>query len=230
MPAVSQPRSPLRQSDTAYELLKQLIVECQVAPGALVDERDLMERLEVGRTPLREALQRLERDHLIQAVPRHGYFVAHVTVANLAHAFELRQPVEGLAARLAAERATKRHLDDLVDYLAEVERDSGHTTDRRWHLSVDKRFHDLVAAASGNPYLQHMVDELFNLTARLFYMSQAPITLVHDELPAYRAVIGAIRSGDPGEAERAMRVHVEPLPMQLVSGAIPRVRDGAAPG
>lgn len=206
-----------RQSDRAYAELKRLIIEVQLAPGVLLSERDLMERLGVGRTPLREAMQRLTKDHLVESVPHHGYFVAEVTFADLGHAFEVRLPIEGLAGRLAAQRATPVELERMRALLAEV-RAGLDTDDTRWHLEVDRRFHELVAAATGNPYLRQTIEELFNLTGRLLYMGRRPITLARDEIENYERVVDAIARGDADAAEAAMREHIGTSPYLTAVG------------
>jgi GntR family transcriptional regulator, rspAB operon transcriptional repressor len=200
-----------RQSDRAYAELKRLIVETELSPGVLLEERELMERLGVGRTPLREAIQRLTQDHLIESVPHHGYFVAEVTYANVSHAFELRLPIEVFAARLAARRATPADLARFDLLLAEIA-EGMETTDRRWHLDVDRRFHLVVASATGNPYLRTTVEELFNLSARLQFMARHPISLAREEFDNYTRVRDAIARHDGDAAAAAMEEHIGTSP------------------
>ena len=96
----------LSLSEQAYRRLRHLIVGLQFAPGDLLRENDLRERLELGRTPIREALQRLERDQFVTVVPRQGVFVAGIDVAELTMLYETRAVLEPFAARLAAARGT----------------------------------------------------------------------------------------------------------------------------
>lgn len=200
-------QSTVRQSDFAYEELKQLIVTVELAPDSLISERELMQRLGVGRTPLREALQRLAGDHLVRAVPRRGYFVAGLTYQGALHSYELRRYVEGLGARLAAERATEDQRRRLQDFIREI-MEGMHSETGRWHLTVDMRLHELVAEASGNPYIQQMLGELYNVSLRELYVSQRPFTLITEEIQAYEALVDAICRGDGDTAERTMRDHL----------------------
>jgi len=197
----------VRQSDFAYEELKQLIVTVELAPDSLISERELMQRLRVGRTPLREALQRLASEHLVRAVPRRGYFVAGLTYQGALHSYELRRCVEGLGARLAAERATEYQHGRLQDFIGEV-KEGMHTETGRWHLTVDMRLHELVAEASGNPYIQQVLGELYNVSLRELYVSQRPFTLITDEIETFQALVDAICRGDGDAAERTMREHL----------------------
>lgn len=196
-----------RQSDFAYDELKELIVTVELAPDSLISEREMMERLGVGRTPLREALQRLASDHLVKSVPRRGYFVAGVTYRGVMHSYELRRCVEGFGARLAAERASEDQRQRLRDLLMEAE--GGMETETgRWHLAIDARLHDLVAEASGNPFIPELLGELYNVSVRELYLSQRPITLVVDEIETYRELVDAICRGDADAADAKMREHL----------------------
>ena len=78
----------------------------------------------------------------------------------------------------------------------------------RWHLAIDARLHDLVAEASGNPFIPQMLGELYNVSVRELYLSQRPITLVVDEIETYRALVDAICRGDADAADAKMREHL----------------------
>src|SRR6184192_466143 len=98
-----------------------MIVSVELRPGAVIDERGLMERLGIGRTPIREALRRLAQEKLVEVFPRRGMFVTRVDVRDLARLCEVRALLEPEAARLAAERATYDDLDEIRALLGELE-------------------------------------------------------------------------------------------------------------
>lgn len=196
-----------RLSDQVYEQVKQLVISGDLAPGSLLTERDLMAQLSTGRTPLREALQRLERDHFLSVVPGGGYLVTTITADGTQHIYELRRPVEALAARLAAQRAKPRDLEALQLFIREAEL-AGSGRDAYWHLSMDGRFHDLVAAASGNPYLRATASQLFSLTQRILMSVRSTIPTVQDELPFYRELTEHIASQDADRAAEVMLGHL----------------------
>ena len=98
-------------SDRAYYAIRELIVTLELPPGSVVSERELMERLELGRTPVREALRDLAREQLVEVYPRRGIFVSGVDVGDIAGLSEVRRVLEGQAARLAAERRNDRRSD-----------------------------------------------------------------------------------------------------------------------
>lgn len=196
-----------RRSDLAYDELKELIVTGQLEPDSLISEREMMARLGVGRTPLREALQRLASDHLVKSVPRRGYFVAGVTYRGVYHCYELRRCIEGFGARLAAERSDEDQRQRLRELLHEAEQGLGRGAGR-WHLGIDARLHALIAEASGNPFISQLLGELYDVSVRELYLSKRPITLVDDEIDTYRALVDAICRGDGDAAEQMMRQHL----------------------
>jgi DNA-binding GntR family transcriptional regulator len=114
-PAAGEARS---LSVQAYFRIRELIVSLELQPGSIVDERALMARLGIGRTPVREALRLLAREGLVEIHPRRGMFVSSVEVGDLAALSEVRAVLESLAARLAAERRTAEDEVELLDELA----------------------------------------------------------------------------------------------------------------
>ena len=122
---INQPRLPEQSlSDRAYYAIRELIVTLELAPGSVVNERDLMERLGVGRTPVREALRDLARERLVDVFPRRGMFVSGVDVGDIAGLSEVRLELEGKAARLAAERRNEADRDATQALLDELARDA----------------------------------------------------------------------------------------------------------
>src|SRR6266436_2032040 len=112
---------PISLAEKAYHAIRDLIVSLQLAPGAVIDERELMEELGIGRTPVREALRRLAHEGLVEVYPRRGMFVTGVDVRELARLSEVREVLEPEAARLAAERATETDREEMGALLAELD-------------------------------------------------------------------------------------------------------------
>ncbi len=204
-----------RQSDAAYQKLKELIIQGKLQPGSPIEEPLLMKELGIGRTPLREALQRLAQEDLIKNIPRRGYFVADISFTNLLHVFEVRQELEALAARLAAERITSQQAEELRQFLVEASQyvDS---EDIHLNLEIDHKLHRLVAQATGNPILQQILHRLYNLAIRALYVSNVHMTLIEEELPNYTAIVQAIIAGDVEGADRAMRNHLGLNPFEIL--------------
>ena len=147
---------PVSLADKAYQAIRELIVSLELAPGAVIDERELMERLGIGRTPVREALRRLAHERLVEVYPRRGMFVTTVDVRDLARLCEVRAVLEPEAARLAAERATKLDLEGinaLIEELLDPRR-----RDDRALIDLDERIHRTIYRTSHNQLLEAIHD------------------------------------------------------------------------
>ncbi len=197
-----------------------MVIHGALKPGALIEEAAEMARLGVGRTPLREALQRLAHEDLIEVVPRRGYFVTTISAAEMFQIFEARLSMELQAVRLAAERVTPETVAAQQALLEEAR--AGMAADNRdpaWNLAIDERFHGQIAAGSGNRYLAATLTRFYGLSVRTLYLSKIPITLVKDEIHNFVAVFDAIAAGDPDRAEKAMRRHLEFDPLVMIGMA-----------
>ncbi len=210
-----------RKSDEAYGELRSRIMMAVLPPNALLDEKSLTEDLGIGRTPLREAVLRLEQEGLVVSMGRRGYVVASATPADLMRAYELRRELECFTAGLAAERRTPEDLARFDTFLARLvaEMDS-HVDDVIWQLAADEEFHRIIAEASGNRFAQQYLSFLFGLSVRSLYVARIPVTLVQEEIDNYRSVLTAIRMRDVGAARDAMGLHLTISPMQVMADSL----------
>lgn len=206
-----------RKSDESYAILRQRIMSAELAPGAAIEDRELMEELGIGRTPLREAILRLEQEGLVVSRGRRGYFVAETSPMDLFRAFEIRREIECFAAARAAERRSEADLRAFDALLARLEAElPERRADIPWNLEADEEFHRLVAAASDNRFAAQYQAFLFGLSVRSLYLSRVPVTLVEEELDGYRALFEAIRAQDAVLAEALMRKHLTISPLQIL--------------
>lgn len=195
------------QSDRAYFAIRELIVSLELPPGSIVKERELMERLGLGRTPVREALRALARERLVEVYPRRGSFVSNVNVRDLAGLSEARGVLESFAARLAAERATNAEREETVALLAELERVAGER-DERALIGLDQRIHRHVYRCAHNEFLEATLDEYYVLTLRIWFLALGRVARLGEAVREHRELLEAIRDGDPQRAEDAMRGHI----------------------
>jgi len=193
-------------SDQAYFRIRELIVSLDLAPGSLINERELMERLELGRTPVREALRVLARECLVEVYPRRGMFVSTVDVGDLAGLSEVRAALESHAARLAAERATGDDLAETEALLAELKHAGG--DGERALIDLDQRVHRHVYRCAHNLFLEATLNEYYVLILRIWFVALERVTRLEDAILEHRGILEAIRDGDPDRAEAAMRKHV----------------------
>jgi DNA-binding GntR family transcriptional regulator len=171
-----------------------------VDPGQLADE------LELGPAPVRDAIWLLAHENLVRVTPRHGLYVAEVNLPDLEYLSELRLPLESLAARLAAERATA---DDLVVLEAlRAEQAQFPSDDLKGLFDMDHKFHQAVTRAAQNRYLTQTLDRLFGLSRRLWYMALPQLGFLPAAVEKHLDLVYAIKTNDPDRAEMVMRRHV----------------------
>jgi DNA-binding GntR family transcriptional regulator len=194
-------------SEQAYYRLRNLIVTLELAPGSLVSERELMERLALGRTPVREALRRLAQEGLVDVYPRRGIFVSTVNAHDLAALSEVRATLESQAAALAAERATADERAEADELIADLERIAGERDERRL-IDLDQRIHRHVYRCAHNAHLEATLNEYYVLTLRIWFLALDRVVRLDDAVREHRELLVAIRDRDARRAETAMRSHV----------------------
>jgi DNA-binding GntR family transcriptional regulator len=189
-------------ADRAYEAIRGLIVSLELPPGAVIDERELMRRVGLGRTPVREALRKLAQEQLVEVFPRRGMFVTGVDVRDLARISEVRTALEPEAARLAAERATDEERDELASLSDAIK--SGADL-----MSLDERIHRAIYAAAHNDLMEKTLGEYYVLALRIWMIALDRAEDLEEAVEAHRDLITAIVVADGDRAADLMRDHVE---------------------
>lgn len=200
-PAPDQPRS---QSERAYRALRELLVTLELPPGAPLGEADLMARVGVGRTPLREALHRLAQERLVVIHPRRGTFAAEINIADLSLLTELRAGLEGLGAELAATRATDRDRQALAGLVAHPT----DTNDPAAAMEHDMRVHEAVHAAAHNPFLAETAAHHHGLALRIWWLFVDRLQGLADHVDEHQALVERILANDGPGARAAAEAHV----------------------
>jgi len=148
-----------------YNELKRRIIEMEYKPGDAVNEKLLIEEFGVSRTPVREAILKLSQKGLLDLKPRVGTFVTQIDLQSVKHAYEVKKNLEGLAAELAAQRATKEEIDELFEIIERFDK-YDIVEDYKDCIKDDQRFHQIMRSASRNPILIEVLEELNIKTAR----------------------------------------------------------------
>jgi len=198
----------LERVDTkrAYELIRERITTLELAPGAPINEQELAELLDMGLVPVREALKLLAHENLVVITPRHGLYVSDVNIPDLDQLSEMRLNLEGLGARLAADRATP---DDLVVMEAlRQELASTPPEDSRRLFDVDHKFHQAIARAAHNKYLADALERVFGPSQRLWHLAMPHLGFLPPSVEEHVDMVVAIQAGDGTRAEAIMRQHV----------------------
>ncbi|WP_188540444.1 GntR family transcriptional regulator [Kocuria dechangensis] len=210
--ARDEPRSLV---DQAFLQLQDRLIFLDIPPGSPINEGRLSQELQVGRTPLREALKRLESDHLVVTYPRRGTFATTVDITALSEISQVREVLEPLAARLAAERrggGSRALLEELQEKLRSRGDDR---LDRDEALRWDIRVHRAVYAAAGNAHLQATLDRYSNLATRIWCVVADRIPQLHEHIAVHSALLAAVLDGDPERAAAVMADHVRDFETQI---------------
>lgn len=196
----------MRLSEKAYRLIKEKVITLELPPSSVIDEPSLMQELGLGRTPIREALQRLDSEGLVNIVPRRGTFVNDISITDLQKIFELRIILEGFCARLAARRVTKDEIERMELVLEKL--DGAGNSDPRSMMSVDREFHELLYRAADNEFLTETLRRFYDLSLRLWYLVLNRLEDVQHSVEQHREVAEALRKGDEVRAEALVQQHV----------------------
>jgi DNA-binding GntR family transcriptional regulator len=206
--AVADDVSRKSLADVAYESIRDRLLVLDIKPGELLNDDSLAKALGVGRTPIREALKRLELDRLVVTYPRRGTFATRVDVTDLSFISEIRAQLEPLAASRAARVATEAVRAQLRAILKDVEAFDAGAASVTETLQLDARVHQGIYAAAANPHLEDILIRYDNLATRIWCMviDRLPDLAghVHEHLDLLRAVI----DGDEARAADLAKVHV----------------------
>ena len=194
-------------SERAYMRIRDRIVSLELQPGTPIDEDELMNDLKVGRTPVREAIKRLELESLVDIYPRRGTFVSEVEITDLAAISEVRVQLEGFAAQLAAERFRPEDERPFSALISKIEGATESSASRL--IALDADAHRLIYSTARNSYLQDTLERYFNLSYRIWHLAMPRLPDFTDNIAQHRELLHAIRNHDGKRARRVASDHVE---------------------
>jgi DNA-binding GntR family transcriptional regulator len=160
---------PRSLTQVAYELIEEMIVMLELPPGTVISEGELSARLRIGRTPVREALHRLAREHLVTVLPKRGIMVSDIDIKRQLRLLETRREVERLVARSAARRATEEERSRF-EHLADEFHAASRAGDETRFLRADKEFNDLSLRAARNEFAAGSMGLMHGLSRRFWYL------------------------------------------------------------
>ncbi len=204
---------PLRE--LVLEAIRDAIINGTLKPRERLMEIQMAEELGVSRTPIREALRKLELEGFIVMIPRKGAFVADMTFKDIADIFEIRAALEGLAAALAAERITDEELEKMERHLVE-KADAIARGDMERLVEVDTEFHESIYKASRNDRLQGIINNLREQIQRFRATSLAYPGRMKQSLDEHRAIVEAIHARDAALARQVTQEHIENAEQSMI--------------
>jgi DNA-binding GntR family transcriptional regulator len=219
-------------SHAAYARLRDLIANLDLPPGSALRETDLQQQVGVGRTPLREAFQRLAHEGMLRIYPRRAIIVAKLGLPEVRQIFEVRLALEPAAAALAAERMTPAQARALSDLETEL-RTAADRSDVKTFLETDQVFHRTIAHNAENPLLAEYVEHVQTLNLWLWNTYFRAQRGHRGGLFGHQAIVDALLVGDGPSASAAMHDHIATSKRQLLMGLgldspVPNARGASA--
>jgi DNA-binding GntR family transcriptional regulator len=196
---------PLRE--LVFAAMREAIVKGELKPGERLMEVQLAEEMGVSRTPVREAIRKLELEGLVVMVPRKGAYVAGLTLKDAANVFEIRGSLEGLAAALAAERITEEEINDLDRVLEDIAK-AGEKGDVDTIIKKDMEFHQKLFSATRNERLAQIISNLKEQIDRFRIKSFTNPKRLKSVILEHKKILDAIKNGDAENAEKLARDHI----------------------
>ena len=212
-------------AESAYNQLHGLILSGQLAPESAITENSIVEKLAIGKTPVREAMRRLVLEGLLDVTPRLGYTVVGISQRDVDDLFQLREISEIAAAQLAMDRLTPEALQRL-DELSIVGYSPDDAESIAHYVMINAEFHDIIGNSSGNRRLAELITRL-TLESRRF-IQIANLTYAHGQAVVHQhtAIVEALRARDRAAVGERVQYHVADS-WNLVLGSLGVVADAA---
>lgn len=192
----------------AYQIIKTMIEERQLLPGEKISQEKLAKDLGISRTPLIAALKFLEQEKLIEARPRRGFYVRLFSMEEMISIFEIREVLEGLSARRAAESITKKQAIKLLDIFAPFS--DTQNIDYPAYSKADRKFHNFIAEIASREFLSSIL-RTFNIISLAYQYptSEGLVRKPSETLVDHINIVEAICHHDSNAAEQLMRSHLQ---------------------
>ena len=202
-------QKPLK--DLVYLELKHKILTGEIISQTRLMEIDLSEKMNVSRTPIREAIKRLADDGLVKVEPRRGAYVANISIKDMLDVFEVREDMEGFVAKLAAQRITDDEKQHLRSIAREYEQAIEKADDKETIIELDEKFHNFIVQCSGNETLSELVKYVQELSLRFRYLYYDDFSLYESTAEQHNRIMEAINAGRDEEARSEADAHVRAL-------------------
>lgn len=197
---------PVRQE--AYQALREAILTGRLEPGTRLVEREIARQLGVSRTPVREAIRKLELEGLVEHQPRRGVVVARMSTREAFEVYSIRAVLEGLAARLAAEHINQVQLRRLNEIVDAMERACEEDDNERLQ-ELHQEFNETVWSAAESPRLHQMINNLADYIVGFTRVGYGVPGRVRAATREHRELVEALARGDGEKAEKLARQHIE---------------------
>ena len=202
-PPVTVPTELVSLSDQAYVQLEEMIATMKLAPGTPVSESQLSVMLGIGRTPIREAIQRLSHEHLVSIIPKRGIFISDLNPQKQLRVLETRRELERLICKKSAKRSTLEERKQF-EKLAKDFKKAAKEKNEKLFLKADKEFNDLTILAAKNEYASRALSMLQGMSRRFWFGNSHRIGDITVAAKLHANIADAICSGNEAEAGTAV--------------------------
>jgi DNA-binding GntR family transcriptional regulator len=190
-------------TDRAYSMLEEMIVTLKLPPGKAVSEQRLSQALGIGRTPIREALQRLARERLVTILPRRGIIVSEINVKSQLRLLEVRREVERLVARSAARRALPEERARFAE-IARIFEQAAKANDETTFIRIDREFNELCSKAARNEFAAGAMGLMHSLSRRFWFIHYKQAADMPLTAKLHADIARAISKGSEDAAAKAL--------------------------
>ena len=206
-----KPVKQVRVTEKVYGLIKDAILQNKLKPGQKLNQDELADTLEVSRTPVREALLKLEKEQLVENLPYKGAQVSGFSLREIEECHEIRAVLEGYAAKIATKNISKGELDKLEKSVEEMRIHRGNL---KKVISLNEEFHKVICKASGNTRLHYIVEDMLEYFPR--NISWNLPGRVERSIKEHEEIFEAVRKGEGGLAEKLMTKHLRSVEVSCV--------------
>lgn len=208
------------KTNFAYEEIRDAILTGHYPPNQKLILKELSQHLELSAMPVREALNHLEKDGLVQKIPHQGYTVSPLSLEEMEELFELRSVLETFALKLALKRIEESTLEQLFAltgemewYIEEHEKQPEHAhplnPEKKRFMAINREFHLMIVSATGYTHLPAIVHNIFDKSERYMNLMEFVVGLDRDDLLEHRSIAQAIQCKDREQAERLIKQHIQ---------------------
>ncbi len=197
-------------NDLVYQDLKRKILTGEIPSRTRLMEIELANKMNVSRTPIREAIRRLAEDGLVQVEPRRGAFVSNISIKDMLDVFETRADLEGFTAYLAAQRITEEQKVEMRKIIEAYDAAAA-ARDKDVIIALDENFHNFIVSCCDNDTLKTLIKFVQELALRFRYLYYDKYSLYLETAAAHRRIMEAITSGDAHQARIVAEEHIHDL-------------------
>ena len=210
-------RPPASQRDLAYEAIKRRIIDLTYKPGSYLNEAMIGDDLEFGKTPVRQAIDQLRLEGMLDVMPRKGLIVRPISYEEIRQIADVRLVLESYCAELAAERISAKEIQELEDVLVDA-KTAAAAHDTALLMELDRRFHNLISAAANNPVLGSQLSGLHDRSLRFWFITLSKPKHVSQILKEHREIVESLKAHDSQRAKEAAQVHIRSFISSVFSG------------